>query len=162
MKHKFSVAICVILIVLTVGFVFNNSAKPTAESQQASAVVAETIQEVAQKTTSNEAQTTLVSVRYLRKAAHAVEFFALGLELAAFSVIIGRRKYSFQKFWNVLSMALAVAVADESIQIFSGRGPKVQDVLIDLGGAAVGILLTLLVHYIWISCRKGKRRYGKN
>ena len=162
MKHKFSVAICVILIVLTVGFVFNNSAKPTAESQQASAVVAETIQEVAQKTTSNEGQTTLVSVRYLRKAAHAVEFFALGLELAAFSIIIGRRKYSFQKFWNVLSMALAVAVADESIQIFSGRGPKVQDVLIDLGGAAVGILLTLLVHYIWISCRKGKRRYGKN
>lgn len=162
MKHKFSITVCVVLIVLTVGFVFNNSAKPTAESQQASAVVAETIEEVAQKTNSSETQTTLVSVHYLRKAAHAVEFFALGLELAAFSVIVGRRKYSFQKFWNVLSVALTVAVADESIQIFSGRGPKVQDVLIDLGGAAVGILLTLLVHYIWISCRKGKRRYGKN
>ena len=97
MKHKISIAVCVLLIAVTVGFVFNNSSKPTAESQQASAVVAETIEEVAQKTNSNETQTTLVSVRYLRKAAHAVEFFALGLELAAFSLLVGRRKYSFQK-----------------------------------------------------------------
>lgn len=162
MKHKISIAVCVLLIVVTVGFVFNNSSKPTAESQQASAVVAETIEEVAQKTNSNETQTTLVSVRYLRKAAHAVEFFALGLELAAFSLLVGRRKYSFQKLWNVVSVSLLVAVADESIQILSGRGPKVQDVLLDFCGAAVGIALVLLLHYIWISCRKGKRRYGKN
>lgn len=162
MKHKFSIAVCVILIVLTVGFVFNNSAKPTAESQQASAVVAETIEEITQKTETGETKTALVSVKYIRKAAHAVEFFALGLELAAFSVIVGRRKYSFQKFWNVLSVALAVAVTDESIQILSGRGPKVQDVLLDFCGAAVGIALVLAIHYIWISCRKGKRRYGKN
>lgn len=162
MKHKFSIAVCVILIVLTVGFVFNNSAKPTAESQQASEVVAETIEGIAQKTDAGDTKVSSTSVQYLRKAAHAVEFFVLGVELAAFSVIVGRRKYNFQKFWNVLSVALAVAVADESIQIFSGRGPKVRDVLIDLGGAAVGISLTLLVHYIWISCRKGKRRYGKH
>ncbi len=162
MKHKISIAVCVLLIAVTVGFVFNNSSKPTAESQQASAVVAETIEEVAQKTNSNETQTTLVSVRYLRKAAHAVEFFALGLELAAFSLLVGRRKYSFQKLWNVVSVSLLVAVADESIQILSGRGPKVQDVLLDFCGAAVGIALVLLLHYIWISCRKGKRRYGKN
>ena len=162
MKHKISIAVCVLLIAVTVGFVFNNSSKPTAESQQASAVVAETIEEVAQKTNSNETQTTLVSVRYLRKAAHAVEFFALGLELAAFSLLVGRRKYSFQKLWNVFSVSLLVAVADESIQILSGRGPKVQDVLLDFCGAAVGIALVLLLHYIWISCRKGKRRYGKN
>lgn len=162
MKHKISIAVCVFLIAVTVGFVFNNSSKPTAESQQASAVVAETIEEVAQKTNSNETQTTLVSVRYLRKAAHAVEFFALGLEIAAFSLLVGRRKYSFQKLWNVVSVSLLVAVADESIQILSGRGPKVQDVLLDFCGAAVGIALVLLLHYIWISCRKGKRRYGKN
>ena len=162
MKHKISIAVCVLLIAVTVGFVFNNSSKPTAESQQASAVVAEAIEEVAQKTNSNETQTTLVSVRYLRKAAHAVEFFALGLELAAFSLLVGRRKYSFQKLWNVVSVSLLVAVADESIQILSGRGPKVQDVLLDFCGAAVGIALVLLLHYIWISCRKGKRRYGKN
>lgn len=162
MKHKISIAVCVLLIAVTVGFVFNNSSKPTAESQQASAVVAETIEEVAQKTNSNETQTTLVSVRYLRKAAHAVEFFALGLELAAFSLLVGRRKYSVQKLWNVFSVSLLVAVADESIQILSGRGPKVQDVLLDFCGAAVGIALVLLLHYIWISCRKGKRRYGKN
>lgn len=162
MKHKISIAVCVLLIAVTVGFVFNNSSKPTAESQQASAVVAETIEEVAQKTNSNKTQTTLVSVRYLRKAAHAVEFFALGLELAAFSLLVGRRKYSFQKLWNVVSVSLLVAVADESIQILSGRGPKVQDVLLDFCGAAVGIALVLLLHYIWISCRKGKRRYGKN
>lgn len=162
MKHKISIAVCVLLIAVTVGFVFNNSAKPTAESQQAAAVVAETIEEITQKTDTGETQTELVSVKYIRKAAHAVEFFALGLELAAFSLLVGRRKYSFQKLWNVLSVSLLVAVADESIQILSGRGPKVQDVLLDFCGAAVGIALVLALHYIWISCRKGKRRYGKN
>lgn len=162
MKHKFSIAICVVLIALTVGFVFHNSAKPTAESQQASEVVAETIENIAQKTDTGETKVSSTSVQYIRKAAHAVEFFALGLELSAFSLLVGRRKYNFQKFWNVLSVSLAVAVADESIQIFSGRGPAVRDVLIDLGGAAIGIVLTLLVHWIWISCRKGKRRYGKH
>lgn len=162
MKHKISIAACVLLLAVTVGFVFNNSAKPTAESQQASAAVANKIEQIVQKTDTGGTKTELVSVNYLRKAAHAVEFFALGLELAVFSLLVGRRKYSFQKLWNVLSVALFVAVADESIQILSGRGPKVRDVLIDLGGAAIGIVLTLLLHYIWISCRKGKRRYGKN
>lgn len=162
MKHKISIAVCVLLVAVTVGFVFNNSAQPTAESQQAAAVVAETIEEITQKTDAGETQTALVSVKYIRKAAHAVEFFALGVELAAFSLLVGRRKYSFQKLWNVLSVSLLVAVADESIQILSGRGPKVQDVLLDFCGAAVGIALVLALHYIWISCRKGKRRYGKN
>ena len=162
MKHKISIAACVLLLAVTVGFVFNNSAKPTAESQQASAAVANKIEQIVQKTDTGGTKTELVSVNYLRKAAHAVEFFALGLELAVFSLLVGRRKYSFQKLWNVLSVALFVAVADESIQILSGRGPKVRDVLIDFCGAAIGIVLTLLLHYIWISCRKGKRRYGKN
>lgn len=162
MKHKISIAVCVLLIAVTVGFVFNNSAQPTAESQQAAAVVAETIEEITQKTDAGETQTALVSVKYIRKAAHAVEFFALGVELAAFSLLVGRRKYNFQKLWNVLSVSLLVAVTDESIQILSGRGPKVQDVLLDFCGAAVGIALVLALHYIWISCRKGKRRYGKN
>jgi len=162
MKHKISIAACVLLLAVTVGFVFNNSAKPTAESQQASAAVADKIEQIVQKTESGETKSELVSVNYLRKAAHAVEFFALGLELAVFSLLVGRRKYNFQKLWNVLSVALFVAVADESIQILSGRGPKVRDVLIDFCGAAVGIALVLALHYIWISCRKGKRRYGKN
>lgn len=162
MKHKISIAVCVLLIAVTVGFVFNNSAQPTAESRQASAAVADKIEQIVQKTDKGATKTELMSVNELRKAAHAIEFFALGLELAVFSLLVGRRKYNFQKFWNVLSVSLAVAVADESIQIFSGRGPAVRDVLIDLGGAAIGIVLTLLLHYIWISCRKGKRRYGKN
>lgn len=162
MKHKISIAVCALLIALTVGFVFHNSATPTAESQQTSEVVAETIENIAQKTDTGETEVSGTSVRYIRKAAHAVEFFALGLELAVFSLLVGRRKYSFQKLWNIFSVSLLVAVADESIQIFSGRGPKVQDVLLDLCGAAVGIVLVLAIHYIWISCRKGKRRYGKN
>ena len=91
MKRKISIAVCLLLIAATVGFVFNNSAKPTAESQQASAAVADKIEQIVQKTESGETKSELVSVNYLRKAAHAVEFFALGLELAVFSLLVGRR-----------------------------------------------------------------------
>lgn len=46
MKRKISIAVCLLLIAATVGFVFNNSAKPTAESQQALAAVADKIEQI--------------------------------------------------------------------------------------------------------------------
>lgn len=162
MKHKIAVIICGIIIVLTVSFIWNNSRQPTDESKQASAVVAEKLQQIIPEDSPEEEHSFLSDLKMnIRKAAHAIEFFALGAELAIFSFII-RKRFKPQYLWNILSASLAIAVADESIQILSGRGPKVQDVLLDFGGAFTGILLIFLIYLVVRLFRKRRRKNVKN
>lgn len=143
MKRKIGIGLCLFCILLTAAFIFYNSAQPVPESQKASASVAETIVSVALNGGASFGSWTSF-VNHIRKAAHAVEFFALGAELSVLFFVLFR-KHNAQSVWNVLSIALCTAVADESIQILSGRGPKVQDVLLDFCSAlcamtAIGIL----------------------
>ena len=146
MKRKIGIGICLVCILLTVAFIFYNSAQPVPESQKASASVAETIVSVAPNGGEFFGSWTSF-VNYIRKAAHALEFFVLGTELSLlfFSVL---QKRGVQAVWNVLTLALLTAVTDESIQILSGRGPRVQDVLLDFGGGAVALTLVMLIFLI--------------
>ncbi len=137
--------ICLAIVFLTVAFIFYNSAQPVPESKEASSSVAQTIAPI----TRNDYETPAdwrSFVEHVRKAAHAAEFFLLGMELSVFFLALRRRK-GVQSFWNLLSLALTVAVADESIQILSGRGPKVQDVLLDFCGALCAAVLFSLVYF---------------
>lgn len=74
----------------------------------------------------------------LRKAAHMCEFMLL----AALLCIRFRRRRRPLLFG---CFAAPAAALDETIQIFSGRGSAVKDVLIDCSGAAVGIILIFLI-----------------
>lgn len=162
MKHKIAVGICVILIILTVGFIWNNSRKTEEVSNQQSSVVTEKVDKVLSDNNAQASDATFKALmNKVRKAAHAIEFFILGIEISALSFIL-KKRFLPQSLWNILSSVLAIAVVDEAIQILSGRGPKVQDVLIDFCGAAIGFLLALLIRFIITSCRKGKRKYAKN
>ncbi len=160
MKHKAVITVLIVLIVLTVGFIWNNSRKPEEQSNNDSQVIAERVEQIVKAGSKGEEK---ISYRVLfgkvRKAAHAVEFFTLGLEMTALCFVVSK-KLSFQKIWNVISAALAVAVTDESIQILSGRGPKVEDVLLDLCGASAGILIALIIGLIASHIKKEKK-YGK-
>ena len=146
MKKRIFLCIWVVLTVLTVAFIFNNSAQPVPESQKVSANVAETIASISPN--GGEAPEGWSSfAAYIRKAAHAVEFFVLGTELSLlFFVLLKTRK--LYSVWNVLSIVLCTAVADESIQILSGRGPRVQDILLDFSGGAVAMLLFFILFLI--------------
>lgn len=151
--------VCLGLIFLTVAFIFYNSAQTVPESKEAATSVAETIAPM----TKNEYETPAdwrSFVSLVRKAAHAVEFFVLGAELSIFFLALRQRK-GVQSVWNLLSLALAVAVADESIQILSGRGPKVQDVLLDFCGTVCAVALFSLV-YFPVSALVRRRRQRKN
>lgn len=75
---------------------------------------------------------------FVRKAAHFCEFGLLGCELALLFWLRGG--LSFQNLCNSAFAALLSAVTDETIQIFSGRGSQVQDVVLDFCGAVTGIL----------------------
>ena len=79
---------------------------------------------------------------FVRKAAHFCEFGLLGCELMLlFGLASG---VSLQSLSNAAFAALLTAVTDETIQIFSGRGSQVQDVVLDFSGALTGILFISL------------------
>lgn len=88
-----------------------------------------------------------VSEHFVRKSAHFCEFGLLGCELAGLFLLHGGLR--FQSLCNAAFAALLTAVTDETIQIFTGRGPQVQDVVLDFSGAVTGILcLSLLIFLI--------------
>lgn len=154
MRRYVKPTVCFLLIFLTVAFIFYNSAQPVEESKEKSASVAETIAQKSKEEYEKPADWRAF-VAHVRKAAHAIEFFVLGLELSALFLAVLHRPSVPQAIWNILSAALAVAVADESIQILSGRGPKVQDVLLDFCGAAAAVSAFLL---IWGAVRLYKQK----
>ena len=79
----------------------------------------------------------------LRKLAHFGEFFLLGAEMYLLAAECGRT--GIAAAFGVLLRCNFCAFLDETIQIFSGRGPDIKDVWLDTFGSASGILITLLI-----------------
>ena len=80
---------------------------------------------------------------FVRKLAHFSEFAALG---AVFLLLTG--EYTSDRAKRAFSVAFVgafVPLCDETIQIFSGRGPALADVWIDVAGYATGAILTVAV-----------------
>ena len=69
----------------------------------------------------------------LRKIAHFTEYGLLGIEIAIYVTVFGEKK-RVRRALSALPVPLFVGFTDETIQIFSGRGPEISDVWIDIGG----------------------------
>lgn len=95
-----------------------------------------------------------VSDHFVRKAAHFCEFGLMGVETAALFWL--RSGVSCQTSANSAFACLLTAVADETIQIFSGRGSQVQDVVLDFSGALTGILCLFVLMRL-LAARRGRR-----
>ena len=82
----------------------------------------------------------------IRKCAHFTEFAALGAFSLGLTYTVCRRDLSFT--WSATAFpvlgCLLVASTDETIQIYSGRGNSVSDVLLDFSGS----LTAMCVFYI--------------
>ncbi len=78
----------------------------------------------------------------VRKCAHFTEFAALG---AVSFWLYGKRKWGY-----VLAgmIGFGCAFLDETIQIFSSRGPAISDVWLDLSGVLAGILFGIVLKAI--------------
>ena len=115
------------LIVGTVVFIFRRSTLPPEESTKESNIVGEIIEEIFPPETPVGGYVQ----KNLRKLAHFTEFFVLGLEVALYVSLFIRKKLAV-----LLSVPFGfiVGLCDETIQIFSGRGPSIFDVLIDFSG----------------------------
>ncbi len=79
----------------------------------------------------------------VRKLAHFIEFAGLGVVSYLFLDSLTRDKYT--KYITIALVGVSVPLIDETIQIFSGRGPALSDVWIDIGGFVAGVALILTI-----------------
>ena len=75
----------------------------------------------------------------VRKIAHFTEYFVLGLELEL---------YLKRKWLLAAGVGFVVAFMDETIQMFSGRGPLISDVWLDFFGCITAVAVVGCVMWI--------------
>ena len=139
-----------LLAACVTAFIWQQSTLPREESTETSEAVREVIVTIV-----GGEETALGSFfdRFVRKIAHVTEFAVLGLCIEAYLT----RRHTLVRDFIALAFGLAVASVDELIQVFTGRGPAVTDVLLDLGGYVAATLLLRLFAWcvIWV---KEKRK----
>lgn len=147
MKAKGSHRPLTVLIILTLALIWGHSLLGREASSEESGFVMELLEPVLEMVVGEGNVTDFL----VRKLAHFTEFFVLGLELLTF---FAYRKPLFpQAFLLALTHGFFAAFLDETIQIFSGRGPMIQDVWLDVCGFAVGASLMLGI-MVWTKHRK--------
>ena len=138
-----------LLILLTLGFIWGNSLKSIPESQEISLSYLDRLSPFLD-TVFGPGR---ITDHILRKTAHFCEFALLGAELRLLFLLLGQQ--GLQGLMNALFAGLAAGVADETIQIFSQRGSRVADVVLDFSGAVFGALVIALITRL---CRRRRRR----
>lgn len=148
---KIPIVCMIVLICLTVGFIFSKSLPDQETSKSESDRVGETIVKPVLSPVIGEEN---VTGHLVRKLAHFSEFFTLGAEVSVLLWLL--RKKNAQAYINALAFGSAVALCDETIQIFTKRGSQVQDVWLDIGGVACGIAVVLCIRILVFILMKRK------
>lgn len=149
----------IVLIACTLIFTFYQSSLSKEESSEASAGASSFLEPIIPSDTPvGEFVHTNI-----REIAHFTEFAALGLFVSLYAVFfmpaIGAplgRKYPFAVYSFFLSVL--VALLDETVQIFTGRGPEIVDVWLDVAGFAttsLAVWLTYIIIY-FVKARRDK------
>ncbi len=131
MKNK---KIIIALLIAALVFIWGNSLL----SRQASQLLSDTVQGKITQITGGDTSNGVNSA-VLRKAAHFLEFAVLGGILV---LLLREKKKAYLKAFLISAVCAAL---DETIQIFSGRGNSILDVLLDSFGAAFGVLVMFLI-----------------
>ena len=155
-RKRIMTGILLFLVVLMVIFIFSNSLKSRDESKKDSDLVAGILGPILEWIFSGKIENVGFVVR---KLAHFAEFCMLGLSVSGLLAVVD---YS-RKWWLCgygLLFCLFIAVCDEFIQSFVGRGSAVSDVLIDFGGAASGFFALIALIEI-IKFINNKKQYKK-
>ena len=98
-------------------------------------------------------------IKNIRKIGHFCEYGLFGAELGAFVMLFLEQKKRHVMLVRASFLALIVALIDETIQIFSGRGPSVIDVWLDLFGfLTVGGVVCLIILLITKTANSNKEK----
>lgn len=129
--------ILLILVILTLAFIFGQSLLDEASSSKISTDISRKVVKPVYKAIAGTKKLPF----QIRDVAHIVEFSVLGFEL---QLLVRDKKKTLCGLKSV-SYCGFVALLDESIQFFTDRSPQVKDIWFDIIGAAVGALLGFLI-----------------
>ncbi len=145
--------ITVILIILTLVFIWSNSAENAEISSGRSFGISAFIKSILDPHDKIPLET---FQKVIRKLAHFSEFALLGSESYFLSLLFTKGKITFKSVFITWFSCSTAAVIDEIIQIFSpGRACRVTDVLIDASGVLCGILFISLIFF---AVQRNKRK----
>ena len=153
-RNKKAITILSCVIAATLSFIWIHSCMGQEESAEESGFFFEVLGPVLEIFAGKGNVTEL----FIRKLAHFTEFFGLGLELMLFMRLVLIRSPKVIRFINAWVLGTMCALIDETIQIFSGRGPMIQDVWLDSAGCFCGVLV--MMFGIMIVDRKKKRSFA--
>ena len=145
MKQKNTKFICGLLILATaliIGFILANSFLDFSASHKLSGIIMKFFFPNVTETDG------VVNDFWLRKAAHLTEYALLGAAVGGV-IVYFRRQFSRHIIGGSLFGILSIAVMDEFIQGFNGRNSSVGDIILDFGGALLGLALSVFI--IWFS-----------
>ena len=136
-KHPKKQKILLVLIVLTLCFIWGNSLMPATFSGAISGWAKNVLNAIL----GDMGNSGMSGDGVLRKIAHASEFAVLGLLLT--NLMANKLR---QELPLVALCGLSSALVDETIQLFSdGRAGLVKDIWIDCGGFCFGVLMVCLI-----------------
>ncbi len=148
MSDKRSVIKRVVLLILVLYYaliIFSFSSKPASTSNKQSGKVVEivydsVVDKIDIQSTVSEKDSRKMLEHFIRKTAHFFNFFILGLFVFSYLSCFDKSKKYCLIF--ALLICLFAASSDEIIQCFTlGRDGRFKDVLIDVTGSALGILI---------------------
>ena len=138
-RNKKAITILSCVIAATLAFIWIHSCMGQEESSEESGFFFEVLCPILEIVAGKGNVTEL----FIRKLAHFTEFFGLGLELMLFMRLVLISSPKIIRFINAWILGTLCALIDETIQIFSGRGPMVQDVWLDSAGCFCGVLVMM-------------------
>lgn len=141
--------IAVVCIEITVFVILFNSLLPVPVSDAQSNAVATAIKPAVEAVADGRNYQS-----FTRKLAHVWEFTLLGAELGVLAVL--RKKQLPARLGAALASGLFVGFLDETVQIFSSRGPKISDVWLDGLGVLLGLAAILAIYGIVSLIRRRK------
>lgn len=145
-----------ILFICNLLFIFGNSALDSSGSMTISTKAEIAIEKVVGKDIGDDSDDIGAYSEFngfLRKFAHAVEFFTLG----ALWYICAQPFTLRVRCLSLGLVGVSVPLLDETIQLFSGRSSMVSDMWIDISGYAVGIIIALTAELIHNFVRKKRQ-----
>lgn len=154
-------------VLVNMGWIFYMSSEDRTESGDRSGAVTDAIVDAVypdfDQRPPEEQESILQRVhRFIRKAAHFSEFMLLGFLTAALVFHLARRYSELtpsRQWYMPAAFCLAYAASDEIHQIFTERGPRVSDALLDFAGAIGGIVIVRL--FIWAVCAVSRKCYAR-
>jgi len=153
-KNKKAITILSICIAATLAFIWIHSCMGQEESSQESGFIYDLLCPFFELFVGKGN----VTEHFIRKLAHFTEFFGLGLELKLLMKLVLIDTPYILRMINAWTLGTMCALIDETIQIFSGRGPAIADVWLDSAGCFCGVVVMMCG--IMIVDKKKKRSFA--